>query len=75
MSSQQQLAAIKNAVDTQGRPAWAIDETEHYWLTDNTIWCCGDHASVYQCKVCEEVVECEFHNDLSTPHCEPDNEA
>ena len=52
------------------KPDWAVGETKYYWITDNAVVCCDDHASVYQCKACEDIVECEFHNDINQPHCE-----
>jgi len=52
-------------------PAWAIDQTKYVWITDNSIVCCGEpNSMVGQCKFCEEVIECQYHNDWDSPHCE-----
>lgn len=76
MSDHGILDKIHDAMQDQKKnwPVWAVGETEYYWMTDNTVICCGDHATVFQCKVCEDIVECEFHNNIDEPHCKESNE-
>lgn len=69
MTDHNKLEQIMESIKDQ-TPSWAIGQTQYYWITDNTIKCCGDDASVFQCKTCEDIIECEFHNNINEPHCQ-----
>jgi hypothetical protein len=46
-----------------------IDETEHYYITDNTHMCCDESQFTYICKSCDETMDCYYCGfDYDDPH-------
>ncbi|CAB4194613.1 hypothetical protein UFOVP1264_68 [uncultured Caudovirales phage] len=51
------------------KPYW-LDQTKHYFILDNTTFCCDEKQFVYECKVCKEIMECYYCSfNYDEPHC------